>query len=167
LREFAGRHLTLSTVWVVVVIAGLFVSIEQRQIRPNDFWWHLRLGELIVEMRSIPSLEPFGFTIAGEEWLDQPWLAQVLLHATLEVGGATAILLLHGLTITGGYALVLLAVRPRDYGRDGVTEARESTFPEERLREEIMSELGGIDGFTEQMEWYKGAIGGSSQAEAA
>lgn len=121
-REFAGRRLTppsLHTVWVVIVLAGLFVFIEQRQIRPNDFWWHLRLGELIVETRSVPTLEPFGFTIAGERWLDQPWLAQVLLYATFEVGGAAAILLLHGLAITGGYALVLLAVRPRDYGRAG------------------------------------------------
>jgi hypothetical protein len=65
-REFAGRHLTLHTVWVVIVLAGLFVFIEQRQIRLNDFWWHLRLGQLVVENGSIPSLEPFGFTIEGE-----------------------------------------------------------------------------------------------------
>jgi hypothetical protein len=52
LRDFAGRHLTLSTVWVVIVLAGLFAFIEQLQIRPNDFWSHLRLGELIVETRA-------------------------------------------------------------------------------------------------------------------
>ena len=118
-REFAGRRLTLHTVWVVVVLAGIFVFVEQGPIQPNDFWWQLRLGELAVETRSIPSVEPFGFTIADQQWLNQPWLAQIALYAAFAAGGAAAVLLLHGLTITAGYGLVLLAVRPRHYGRAG------------------------------------------------
>jgi HD-like signal output (HDOD) protein len=50
---------------------------------------------------------------------------------------------------------------------DGVTEAREATFPEEPLHEEIMSELSGIEGFNEQMAWYRGALNQSRQAAAA
>jgi putative nucleotidyltransferase with HDIG domain len=50
---------------------------------------------------------------------------------------------------------------------DGVTEAREATFPDEPLHEEIMSELGGIEGFNEQMDWYRGAMNPSGQPAAA
>jgi hypothetical protein len=117
--RWARGWLTIDAAWAAVVLAGLFIVVEQRQIRPNDFWWHLRLGQLIVETGSIPSVEPFSFVIAGQEWLNQPWLAQVVLFATFEAGGATAILVLHAVTITSGYALILLAMRPRDYGRAG------------------------------------------------
>ncbi|MDP6607217.1 MAG: hypothetical protein QF664_13330 [Dehalococcoidia bacterium] len=117
--RWARGWLTIDAAWAAVVLAGLFIVVEQRQIRPNDFWWHLRLGQLIVETGSIPSVEPFSFAVAGQEWLNQPWLAQVVLFAAFEAGGATAILVLHAVTITGGYALILLAVRPRDYGQAG------------------------------------------------
>jgi putative nucleotidyltransferase with HDIG domain len=50
---------------------------------------------------------------------------------------------------------------------DGVTEAREATFPDEPLHEEIMSELGGIEGFNEQMDWYRGAMNPSGQPATA
>lgn len=117
--RWARERLTIDATWGVAVLAGLFLLVEQLQIRPNDFWWHLRLGQLIVETGSLPSVEPFSFVIAGEEWLNQPWLAQVVLFATFEAGGAAAILLLHAVTITSAYALVLFAVRLRDYGRAG------------------------------------------------
>ena len=70
----------------------------------------------------------------------------------------------------GELALAVFAARRITWSLgigDGVTEAREPTFPDEPLHEEIMGELGGIDGFTEQMEWYKGAMGGGSHAAAA
>lgn len=50
---------------------------------------------------------------------------------------------------------------------DGVTEGGEPSYPEEELHEEVVSELGGIEGLNEQIEWYRGALGGSSRAAAA
>jgi hypothetical protein len=75
LRHTSRRYLTIDVVWAVVVVGGLFLVLQQQQIQPNDFWWQLRLGELVVEGRAIPSIEPFAFTLAGERWVDQPWLA--------------------------------------------------------------------------------------------
>lgn len=50
---------------------------------------------------------------------------------------------------------------------DGVTEAREATYPDEPLHEEIVSELGGVDGLYEQIEWYRGALDSSAHSAAA
>ncbi|HJM89416.1 MAG TPA: hypothetical protein QF624_07280, partial [Dehalococcoidia bacterium] len=65
---------------------------------------------------------------------------------------------------------------PRDLARDiswslgigdGLLSAEEETFPVEPLHEDVVGQLGGIDGLFEQIAWYQGALSGSSDDAAA
>lgn len=117
LQRFAERHLTLHAVWVVALIGSLAIVLLLKSIQPNDFWWHVRMGQLILERGTIPTTDEFTFTRAGDTWVNQAWLMQVFLYLTFQAGGAAAVLFAHALTITGAFVLLLLAVRGEHRGR--------------------------------------------------
>lgn len=52
-------------------------------------WWHLRVGEWVVEHRALPGDDPF--TQEARPWVAYSWLYEVLLHALVAAFG------LHGI----------------------------------------------------------------------
>jgi hypothetical protein len=113
LRAFLGRFahgkLTLDDVWLVFVPLALLRLLESLSIRPHDFWWHLRTGQIIVQTGMIPTTDLFTFTRFGAPWINQGWLMQVLFYLLYGAGGLALILLFHALVITAGYVLLELA----------------------------------------------------------
>ncbi len=108
--RFIEAHLTLDLIWRVVVPVCLVVFNTLRVIQPNDFWWHLRVGQIILQEGSIPRTDLFSFTRAGETWVNQAWLMQVWLYLQYRLGGLPLVLFLHSLTIAAGYALLQRAL---------------------------------------------------------
>jgi hypothetical protein len=47
-------------------------------IRDNSFLWHVRAGELQMNAAEVLTADPFSFTMLGERWLTQSWLAELL-----------------------------------------------------------------------------------------
>ena len=54
-----------------------------------DLAYHVRTGDMILATRSIPNVDTFTFTVRGQPWLDQQWLAQVVFSAFFKLGGQT------------------------------------------------------------------------------
>ena len=106
---------TLRTVWLWLVPVGLFARLCVSAIAPNDFWWHVRTGQLILQNRAIPVIDLFTFTQPGAPWINQAWLMQVVLALLMQWGGVPLVIFIHALTITAGYTLILRACAPR-YG---------------------------------------------------
>lgn len=106
---------TLRNLWLWLVPWGLFVRICLSTIAPNDFWWHVRTGILILQGRAIPTVDLFTYTRPGMPWVNQAWLMQVALAQWMAWGGVPLVIFIHALTITAGYTLVLRACAPR-YG---------------------------------------------------
>ena len=106
---------TMRRLWLWLVPGGLFVRLCLSNIPPNDFWWHVRTGQLILQSRAIPTLDLFTYTQPGAPWINQAWLMQVLLALLMQWGGAPLVIFVHALLITTGYTLVLRACAPR-YG---------------------------------------------------
>ncbi len=70
-----------------------------RGIFDPDYFWHLATGRLIVQNGRIPSADPFTFTWHGQPWIPDQWLSDVAIYALVGSIGATASLLLFGLTV--------------------------------------------------------------------
>jgi hypothetical protein len=49
-----------------------------RPIRDNSFLWHVRAGDLQLASGEVLTTDPFSFTMAGEPWRTQSWLADLL-----------------------------------------------------------------------------------------
>ena len=108
--RFIETHLTLDLVWWVLLPALLLVFQWRNIVQPNDFWWHVRVGQLTLEQGSIPRTDLFSFTHAGETWVNQAWLMQVWLYLQLRLGGLPLVIFLHGLAIAAGYACLQAAL---------------------------------------------------------
>ena len=87
-RHTTWRNLwdTLPGVWVLVVLAGVFIIVSKGIVAPNDFWWHVRAGQVIVQQRAIPSTDLFSYTRLGQPWTYQSWLTEVLFYILYRKG---------------------------------------------------------------------------------
>ncbi len=100
---------TLDRLWLIVVLAFLLFYASIVPQPPNDLWWHLRIGRLIVESGHIPRTNLFAWTLPADTpftyaaWLGEVWL--YLLHAA---GGVA--LLLFSRTLIVGIAFWLTAM---------------------------------------------------------
>jgi hypothetical protein len=57
-----------------------------------DVWWHLRVGQWVVEHAGVPSLaEPDPFSQAGRPWIAYSWLYEVLLFGLFQAFGLAGI----------------------------------------------------------------------------
>lgn len=94
-----------------VLYAAVFTAVALRAfllpMSPNDSWWHLATGRVIVEGRAIPNVDVFSYTYFGAPWFDQPWLAQIVLYALHGLGGVPVLVLFVFLLLVVTFALLL------------------------------------------------------------
>jgi len=100
---------TLPGVWTVVVLAGIFFVVSKGTIAPNDFWWHMRAGQVILQERAIPTTDLFSYTRFGQPWVYQSWLTELWFYLLYRAGGLELLLLVKACVITASYVLVLCA----------------------------------------------------------
>lgn len=114
-RDDKQGWFTLHTLWIWLVPWALFVRLCLSSIMPNDFWWHVRTGQLILQNRAIPTVDLFSYTQAGAPWINQAWLMQVAMALLMAWGGVPLVIFAHALVISAGYTLILRACAPH-YG---------------------------------------------------
>lgn len=101
------RWTSLDILWIALLPATLLIALNTRTIEPNDYWWHVRTGQIIITEHRIPVVDEFSFSQAGTPWMNQAWLMQSALFILHRSGGLPLVLMTHALVITLGYALVL------------------------------------------------------------
>jgi hypothetical protein len=109
--------ITLSQLWVLASLTGIFIVLALWLVRANDFWWHVRVGQWILDNGRIPTTDLFSFTRAGEPWAYQSWLMEVVFYLLVRAGALPLVVMFHALTITSAYGL-LLRVNQRASGGD-------------------------------------------------
>ncbi len=70
-HRFSVANLALFVPWVALVIAAW------SPLRDNSFLWHVRAGTLQLARGQVLTADPFSFTMFGEQWLTQSWLAEL------------------------------------------------------------------------------------------
>ncbi len=79
--------------WLLAV-AGFVIG--GKIISDNSLLTHLATGELIVERGWVPDADPYSHDFAGRPWTVQSWLASLLYTRAVDLGGQSALRLLHG-----------------------------------------------------------------------
>jgi len=106
LQRLVRGRAAIEDVWLLLPVLGVFIVLNFTVIRPNDFWWHLRTGQIIVETLRLPTQDLFSFTRAGQPWINQGWLMEVLFYLLYRAGGLALIIFFQAAVITGGYVFV-------------------------------------------------------------
>lgn len=100
------RWPALAQLWPFAVVALVALRVQVTPVQPNDFWWHLATGRLVVEHGTIPQIDSFSYTQAGQAYYNQPWLAQVLLFVVHQLGGIPLLQFLQTIVVATTFAIV-------------------------------------------------------------
>jgi hypothetical protein len=103
--------LTVRQVFFIVLVLCLFL-MTLRPIADPDFWWHLRTGQLIIQTRAIPHMDPFSYTRIGAQWITHEWLSESLIYVLFRLGGYGLLIFTFSIIITEAFLLAYLRCPP-------------------------------------------------------
>jgi hypothetical protein len=99
---------------LAVVAAALGSALQP--LEPIDYWWGVRLGDLIRATRAIPTDDPLIYTPIRGPIVDGQWLAKVLLSLMHQAGGVELALALRSVVAIGTALLLVRACRAAGAG---------------------------------------------------
>ena len=109
-----------SDIFLITVLCALAFWVALVPINSDDFWWHLKAGEQILNSGSIPAEDLYTYT-AGHDDPDYPgrvrfiltqyWLSQVIYALVVKYAGFKGILALRGALFLALMLLVAVLVR--------------------------------------------------------
>ena len=111
----------------------LYATVVVVTVRPvgepvldPDVWWHLGVGEWVVEHGTVPTNDPFSLPGRDRPWVAYSWLYEVLLHGLVRAFGLVGIVLYRAAGAVAVVAAVHALVRrlePRFLVATGLTAA--------------------------------------------
>jgi hypothetical protein len=70
-RGFSLWHVVATLPWIVAVL------VARSRIGDNSFLWHVTAGKVQNSSGSVLTVDPFSFSLKGEAWRTQSWLADI------------------------------------------------------------------------------------------
>lgn len=103
------RVVSLARLWLFLAVTLPVLAALLAPMSSVDLTYHLRAGSEILATRSIPTVDTWTFTAAGQPWVDQQWGSQVVLALAERLGGWTGLALLRA-ALTGIIFASLVAI---------------------------------------------------------
>lgn len=104
---------------IFIALLGLlaYSTLSVRLLGDAGIGWHIRTGQLILSTHTIPGVDPFSSTMAGQPWFAWEWLYDVLVGWLEAAGGLNAVVLFTALLIalTFSWAFRLLLRRGTNF----------------------------------------------------
>src|SRR5689334_2145790 len=72
-----------------------------------DSQWHIAIGHWMLAHRTVPDVDTFSFTFAGEPWIAKEWLSQLLLALAYDGLGWAGVVALGAGAVAASLALLL------------------------------------------------------------
>jgi tetratricopeptide (TPR) repeat protein len=79
-----NRLLDAILVVCLLALTFLFGCFKQKDA---DIWWHLKAGQMIRQLGTVPRTDWFTFTSSDRPWVDLHWLFQVCAARIYAIGG--------------------------------------------------------------------------------
>jgi len=76
------KHLPRLLVLAVLTI-GVAITVWY-PLSLDDHWWHMLTGRYVLEHHSVPTTEPFSYSMAGAPWVNWEWPAGVVMYSVYE-----------------------------------------------------------------------------------
>lgn len=110
LQELRGllrlRILQLLAFTALMAGVGATCFIFKHSVLDMDIWWHLKVGDWILEHRAVPHTGIFSYTAASRPWIAYSWGYEVLLSRAYAWFGLMGIAVF-GVCLTFAVALAL------------------------------------------------------------
>jgi hypothetical protein len=96
--------------WPLALGLALFVGLANSGgalLGDPDSHWHIAVGNWILAHGTVPTVDSFSFTFAGQPWIAKEWLSQVLLALAYDGGGWAGVTVLSAAAIAVTFALLM------------------------------------------------------------
>lgn len=103
----------------VLLLAPLLAwTIAMYFLRPTDpdLWWHLKMGEVILDTGTIPRADIFSFISLGKPMIAHEWLSETIFASMLRSFGYTGLCGLFGVMAALTFCLIYKTCRHLDVG---------------------------------------------------
>ncbi len=105
--------MTFERLWLCLAV-GLPALVSLIVSLPAvDLAYQVRAGEEILRSGLIPAVDTYTFTVAGTQWTDQQWLAQVLLALGFRAGGWELLVVLRAALVSLSIGLLVATAMAR------------------------------------------------------
>jgi len=87
-----------------------------RFVRDADIWWHLAIGQWIVEHGTVPTTDPLSIHGQGQHWIAYSWLYEVTVYELYHWLGLLGIVVyraVFGITIVASLFWLIASREPR------------------------------------------------------
>ena len=96
--------------WLPTIFgAGAYLNLVARINRlliDSDVYWHIVVGQWIVDHRAVPHADPFSFTMPGAPWITSAWLSEILYLGAFKAAGWAGPVILAALAVAAGFFLL-------------------------------------------------------------
>lgn len=101
--------LGIDHLWLLAILLCFAFVISPMPVGPNDFWWHLKIGERIYQTASIPSTSIYSWSLSADHpYTYGAWFAGYLMYLVYKIGGVTLIIFMRNALTVLAFALVSL-----------------------------------------------------------
>lgn len=97
--------------WLIVIFFGFIGAFSTFQLHDLDTWFHLKVGELILQRGGIPVSMDFVYSVPSHPWQDGYWLFQVIIASVYRIGGVEGLCLLRTALVATLFALLCQTIR--------------------------------------------------------
>ncbi len=99
--------------WPMLILGVLGFWIGLIPNSPHDFWWHLKIGELIAT-NGIPTINKFAWSLpADTPYVYQSWLGEWLFYKLYQLGGLPFVIFSRNLLGLTTFTLVAMEAKRR------------------------------------------------------
>ena len=106
----ARRALSAGFSALVAGFAGLF-ALEK--VYSYDVWWHLAAGRWTLESGRVPDADILSFSVAGQPWVSNAWLSDVIFALLERAIGIEGLILFKALVIACAFGLMCWLMQRR------------------------------------------------------
>src|SRR5438132_4028795 len=104
------RRLTSALVLRGLLFVAIFSLAAVPPLDP-DLWWHLANGRLILTTASIPHMDVYSFSAAGQPWVMHEWLADLSMYGLYQLGGLPLLVAVFAGVVTASAVCLYLLLR--------------------------------------------------------
>jgi len=89
-------------------------------VQDPDFWWHVRIGQWMVDHGRLPSTDIFTYTVPNHVWTDHEYLTEVAMWLVYHAAGTLGIAIAFGLITFAAFLILYRQVRRQPFLIAGV-----------------------------------------------
>ena len=92
--------------FIALIAVFAFSPLSDLLLNDADTGWHIRDGELILATHTVPRVDSFSYTHAGQPWVAWEWLFEVALAAVHHYAGLNGVVLLTVIIVATTFSLL-------------------------------------------------------------